>query len=165
MQRPVLYLGEINDSQEEAWRKTIAVFDERRQQYEQFSLFPSDRPVPADEVQALSLILNDLRLKHPRSFGDCWLGCMLWEELGLSSFWEARLKKDRGRVSWAKVLQLLVINRLCEPGSEFAVHRRWFLRSAMDELLSTDFAVWPTKIGCTAAWTAFYRTRMSSAAS
>ena len=34
-----------------------------------------------------------------------------------------------------------MINRLCDPGSEFAVHRSWFMRSAMDELLTTDFAV------------------------
>ncbi|MBI2114369.1 MAG: hypothetical protein HYT85_04700, partial [candidate division NC10 bacterium] len=28
VQRPVLYLGEINDSQREAWRKTIEVFED-----------------------------------------------------------------------------------------------------------------------------------------
>jgi hypothetical protein len=141
VQRQVLYLGEINDSQEAAWRKTIEVFDERKKQYEPFSLFPSDCPVPPDEVNALSVVLTGLRLRHPRSFGDCWLGCVLWDELGLSEFWDARLESQRGKVPWRKVLQLLVINRLCEPGSEFAVHRRWFLRSAMDELLTTDFAV------------------------
>jgi len=143
VQRQVLYLGEINDSQEAAWRKTIEVFDERKKQYAQLSLFPSDRPVPPDEVNALSVVLTDLRLRHPRSFGDCWLGCVLWDELGLSGFWEARprLGGQRGKVPWRKVLQLLVINRLCDPGSEFAVHRSWFLRSAMDELLATDFAV------------------------
>jgi len=141
VQRQVLYLGEINDSQEAAWRKTIEVFDERKKQYHQYSLFPADRPVPPGEVHALSLVLTEMRLMHPRSFGDCWLGCMLWEELGLSSFWEARLGQERGRVPWAKVLELLVVNRLCEPGSEFAVHRHWFLRSAMDELLGVDFAV------------------------
>ena len=141
VQRQVLYLGEINDSQEAAWRKTIQVFDERKKQYEQLSLFPSDRPIPPDEVNTLSVVLTDLRLRHPRSFGDCWLGCVLWDQLGLSEFWDARLESQRGQVPWRKVLQLLVINRLCEPGSEFAVHRHWFLRSAMDELLTTDFAV------------------------
>lgn len=30
--------------------------------------------------------------------------------------------------------------RLCEPGGEFAVHRHWFDRSALDELLRVDFA-------------------------
>lgn len=141
VQRQVLYLGEINDSQAEAWRKTIEVFDERKKQYEQFSLFPSDRPVPADEVNALSVVLAELRLHRPRSFGDCWLGCVLWDELGLSGFWDTRLGNLSGKVPWRKVLQLLVINRLCDPGTEFAVHRRWFLSSAMDELLVTDFAV------------------------
>jgi hypothetical protein len=141
VQRQVLYLGEINDSQEAAWRKTIEVFDERKKRYEPLSLFPSDRPIPSDEVNALSVVLTALRLRRPRSFGDCWLGCVLWDELGLSAFWDARLGRQRGKVPWRKVLQLLVINRLCDPGSEFAVHRRWFLRSAMDELLTTDFAV------------------------
>ena len=141
VQRQVLYLGEINDNQQAAWRKTIEVFDERKKQYEQLSLFPSDRPIPPDEVNALSLVLTDLRLRRPRSFGDCWLGCVLWDQLGLSGFWDARLESQLGKVPWRKVLQLLVINRLCDPGSEFAVHRSWFLRSAMDELLTTDFAV------------------------
>ena len=141
VQRQVLYLGEINDNQEAAWRKTIEVFDERKKQYEQLSLFPSDRPIPPDEVNALSVVLTDLRLRRPRSFGDCWLGCVLWDQLGLSGFWDAKLESQRGKVLWRKVLQLLVINRLCDPGSEFAVHRSWFLRSAMDELLATDFAV------------------------
>jgi len=140
-QRQVLYLGEINDGQEAAWRKTIDVFDEQKKETRQLSLFPSDRPIPPEEVNALSVVLTEMRLLHPRSFGDCWLGCLLWDELELSTFWDAKLGAERGRVPWAKVLQLLVINRLCEPGSEFAVHRRWFLRSAMDELLATDFAV------------------------
>ena len=140
-QRQVLYLGEINDSQEAAWRKTIAVFDERKKQYEPCSLFPSDRPIPPDEVNALSVVLTEMRLRRPRCFGDCWLGCLLWEELGLSWFWNGRLEHERGEVPWSKVLQLLVVNRLCEPGAEFFVHRRWFLRSAMDELLGCDFAV------------------------
>jgi len=38
-------------------------------------------------------------------------------------------------------LQLLVVNRLIAPGSEFHLHRHWFLSSAMDELLNTDFAI------------------------
>jgi hypothetical protein len=56
-------------------------------------------------------------------------------------FWEARLAGSREDVSWEKVLQLLVVNRLLDPGSEFRVHRQWFLTTAMDALLGTDFAV------------------------
>ena len=140
-QRQVLYLGEINDTQEAAWRKTIAVFDEQKNQSCEVSLFPSDRIIPPDQANALSVVLSEMRLVRPRSFGDCWLGCRLWEELGLQNFWREKLGGERGGVPWEKVLQLLAVNRLCEPGSEFAVHRSWFLRSAMDELLGVDFAV------------------------
>ena len=137
VQRHLLYLGEINDSQAAAWRKTIEVFDEHHQRYEQYTLFPADRPIPPDELNALSVVLSELRLLRPRAFGDCWLGCVLWEELGLSNFWDARLGNQPGEMPWRQVLQVLTVNRLCEPGSEFAVHRRWFARSAMDELLRT----------------------------
>jgi hypothetical protein len=137
----VLYLGEINDSQQAAWRKTISVFDEGRGRACELSLFPDDASVPADAVDAVSVVLSGMKLLRPRSFGDCWLGCLLWQKLQLDGFWQEKLGGDRGGVAWDKVIQLLAVNRLCDPGSEFAVHRRWFLGSAMDELLGCDFAV------------------------
>jgi len=140
-QRQVMYLGEINDSQELHWRKTLRVFDEDRGEHRQLELFPDDRVIPADALDAVSLRMLEFKLHRPRSYGDCWLGCVLWDELELGSFWESRLGSERGAVSWTKVLQVLVINRLIDPGSEFAVHRQWFLRSAMDELLGVDFEV------------------------
>jgi transposase len=140
VQRQVLYLGEISNSQEAAWRKSIEVFDEERQSSEQFCLFSSDKVISDDQVNALSLRLAEMRLLRPRSFGDCWLACLLWDELGLGSFWDARLGGDRAGVPWSRVLQVLAVNRLCDPMTEFAVHRRWFLGSAMDELLGLDFA-------------------------
>jgi carbonic anhydrase/acetyltransferase-like protein (isoleucine patch superfamily) len=33
VQRTVLYLGEIHDQQQTAWRKTLEVFDEQEQRY------------------------------------------------------------------------------------------------------------------------------------
>jgi transposase len=140
-QRQVLYLGEINDSQQEAWRKTLEVFDEDRRQYCELSLFPDDRPLPPGAADALCVKLDQMQLRRPRAFGDCWLGCWLWDTLHLSSFWNTQLFDERGDVPWARVLQLLVINRLIDPGSELRIHRQWFLRSAMDELLEVDFAV------------------------
>jgi transposase len=140
-QRTVLYLGEINDQQQRAWRKSIDVFDEERGASQQFSLFPDDRPVPEDAVDSLQVKLSGLELRRPRAFGNCWLASELWHELGLAEFWGRRLDSGREGVSWAKVLELLVVNRLIAPGSEFRLHREWFLASAMDELLGVDFAV------------------------
>jgi transposase len=141
VQRTVLYLGEINDSQQAAWRKTLTVFDEDKQESRNLSLFPDDRVVPAEAVDSLQVRLSGLELRRPRPFGNCWLASELWRELGLTEFWQERLPAGRETVSWEKVLRLLVVNRLLEPGSEFRVHRHWFVESAMDALLESDFAV------------------------
>jgi hypothetical protein len=141
VQRTVLYLGEINDQQQAAWRKTLEVFDEEQQRYTAMSLFPDDREVPADAIDSVQVKLSGLELRRPRNYGNCWLACQLWHQLGLDEFWQQRLPEAREAVSWEKVLQLLVVNRLLEPGSEFRVHRQWFVASAMDELLQADFAV------------------------
>ena len=141
VQRTVLYLGEINDSQQAAWRKTLTVFDEDRQENRNLSLFPEDRIVPVEAIDGLQVRLSGLELRRPRPFGNCWLASELWRELGLTQFWNERLPPGRESVSWEKVLRLLVVNRLLEPGSEFRVHRHWFVESAMDALLEADFAV------------------------
>src|SRR5437899_2455131 len=141
VQRMVLYLGEINDQQQAAWRKTLDVFDEGEQRYTTMSLFPEDREIPADALDSVQVKLSGLELRRPRTFGNCWMGCELWRQLGLDEFWQQRLPEGREAVSWEKVLRLLVVNRLLDPGSEFHVHRQWFVDSAMDELLETNFAV------------------------
>jgi transposase len=138
--RAVVYLGEINDSQQAAWRKTLEVFDEKQQEFATLSLFPDDREITAD-VDALRVKLGEMQLERPRAFGSCWLGCELWRQLKLDEFWQSKLPEGREAVPWEKVLRLLVVNRLLDPGSEFRVHRQWFDQTAMAELLGTNFAV------------------------
>jgi len=107
------------------------------------SVLDDDREIPAASSDSIQVRLSEMELRRPRAFGNCWLGCELWRQLGLEEFWEEKLaeKVQRETVSWAKVLQLLVVNRLIDPGSEFRVHRQWFDQSAMAELMQTDFAV------------------------
>ena len=140
-QRTVLYLGEVNDQQAGAWRRSLEVFDEDRQSSRTLSLFPEDREIPQDAVDGLQVKLSGLELRRARVFGNCWLACELWRQLSLDGFWQQRLPDGREAVSWEKVLQLLVVNRWIDPGSEWRLHRQWFLSSAMDELLGVDFAV------------------------
>ena len=140
-QRQVLYLGEINDSQQAGWRKTLEVFDEQQHRFTPLSLFAEDRLVPADAIDSVQVKLSQMKLERARPYGNCWLGCELWQQLQLDGFWTEKLPKGRGSVAWAKVLELLVVNRLIDPGSEFRVHRQWFDQSAMDVLLGQDFAV------------------------
>src|SRR6202047_4190905 len=140
-QRQVLYLGEINDSQQSAWRKTLDVFDEQQCRYTPLSLFPEDRPVPADAIDSVQVKLSQIKLERARQCGNCWLGCELWRQLQLDQFWAEKLPEGRESVAWAQVLELLVVNRLIDPGSEFRVHRQWVDQSAMDGLMGQDFAI------------------------
>ena len=141
VQRQVLFLGEINDRQEGAWRKTLEVFDEAEQRAARLSLFPEDREIPGDALDGVQVKLKEMELRRPRAFGNYWLGCELWQQLGLGAFWETRLGSGREAVGWAKVLELLVVSRLISPGSEFRLHWQGFDQSAMGDLLGTGFAV------------------------
>ena len=138
VQRQVLYLGEINASQREAWRKTIEVQDAGTRR--QVALFPAGS-MPVDDVDAIGVRLSELSLRRPRQWGACWLALQLWQELELDSFWRPRLARAQGNTPWLKVLKTLVAYRLIDPGSEWRLHRQWFDSSAMADLLDSDFAL------------------------
>jgi hypothetical protein len=140
-QRTVLYLGEINDLQQAAWRKSLEGLNEATQLTEQICLFPEDRDLPPEVLNGLQVKLSELTLQHPRVFGDCWLACRLWDELPLGPFWRERLPDGQAQVPWFKVLELLTVRQRVAPGSQWPLHRHWFVASAMDPLLEEDFAV------------------------
>jgi hypothetical protein len=138
VQRHVLYLGEINDSQRAAWQKSIEVFDEQQGQPRQCTLFPEDRTPAADDASAVQVRLNQLQLSRPRTWGACWLGDQLWRELQLDTFFAPRLGCSREGTDWEKVLRLLTLYRLLSPGSEWRLHRHWFGTTALADLLGVD---------------------------
>jgi hypothetical protein len=138
VQRHVLYLGEINDSQRAAWQKSIAVFDEQEGQVRQCALFPEDRAPSANDPLAVQVRLNQLQLSRPRTWGACWLGDQLWRELQLDTFFAPRLGCSREGTDWEKVLRVLTLYRLLSPGSEWRLHRHWFGTTALADLLGVD---------------------------
>src|SRR2546425_4253728 len=87
VQRHVLYLGEINSSQELAWRKSIEVFEDGAERSSTLSLFPADRceaVIPDESV--VRVRLSELRLCRPRQWGACWLVVKLWRGVGTGTF-------------------------------------------------------------------------------
>jgi transposase len=139
VQRPLLYLGEINDSQELAWRKSIAVLEEGAAAPRPLSLFPEDRCEGVlPDAAVVRLKLAELRLCRPRQWGGCWLAVNLWRELALDRFWAERLGPSRKGTRWHQVRLLLATYRLLAPGSEWRLHRQWFEGSAMADLLGED---------------------------
>jgi hypothetical protein len=124
VQRHVLYLGEINDRQELAWRRSIEVFDEGAARPRTLSLFPEDRCEGLlPDASIVRLKLSQVRLCRPRQWGACWLTLMLWRELKLDRFWAERLAASRKGTRWDAILVVLVAYRLLAPGSEWRLHR------------------------------------------
>jgi len=142
VQRQVLYLGEINDSQRESWCRVIEAFDEKTQQRTQLALFPAEKELPEYAAgYGVQVRLEAMELCRPRQFGACWLACHLYEQLALDQFWKDRLPDSREGTCWRHVLQTLVCYRLIDPGSEWRLHRLWFDQSAMGDLLGEDYAL------------------------
>jgi hypothetical protein len=138
VQRQVLYLGEINGSQREAWRKTIEVFEDGGATA-QMALFPEDRPVEINDEHVVKIRLKDVELRRPRQWGACWLACKLYEQLGLDKFFGERLPPSRKGTRWDLIVEALCCYQLMEPGSEWKLHRYWYEKSAMADLLGAGF--------------------------
>jgi hypothetical protein len=141
-QRHVLYLGEINDSQREAWWRSIDILENDRET-RTVSLFPEDRPVEPKQYDIIHVRVNQMRLEHPRQWGACWMALLLWDQLQLDRFWAEKLRPSREGTRWLNVLKILVCYRLIEPGSEWRLHRIWYGRSAIGDFLGEDNQVIP----------------------
>ena len=142
VERHVFYLGEINDSQREAWLKCIEAFDVESQQQTKLALFASERPVPMHATSyAVQVRLAEFSLHRPRQWGACWIFTLLWEQLKLEEFWRERLPASRESTCWYHVLMVLCGYRWMDPGSEWRLHREWYDKSAMGDWLDEDFAL------------------------
>lgn len=141
VQKTVLYLGEISDSQKKSWNKSIKVLNEQNKPVHKTLFALHDDDDICENIDAIPLRLSGMTLQKPRAFGDCWVGCKIWEQLGLDKFWSKRIDISQSPVAYSKVLKLLTVNRLIKPSSEFYVHHHWFDQTAMDFLLDCDFQV------------------------
>ena len=141
VQKHVLYLGEINDSQQQAWRRSIEVFEDTAPRPKTVALFPEDQLEGLEDNQIIHIRLKDLQLRRPRQWGACWLASHLYEQLQLDRFWAHRLPPSRKGTRWDHILQTIVCYRLIDPGSEWRLHRQWFETSAMADLLGENFSV------------------------
>jgi len=139
LQRHVLYLGEINSSQQAAWRKTIEIFESGSTKARTVALFPEERSPSVEDDKIVRIRLDQLELRRPRQWGACWLGSVVYQKLGLDEFWSERLLASRKGTRWDHVLQTLVTYRFVDPGSEWRLHREWFDKSAMADLLGGDY--------------------------
>jgi transposase len=136
VQKHVLYLGEINDSQQASWCKSLDIFRDGRR--EQLAIFPDDRtPPPLPEHEVVQIQLSKLKLSKPRQWGACWLACEMWDTLRLNDFWLPRLNISREGTDWLGIYKAQVIYALLDHGSEWRLHRDWYGKTALGDLLGT----------------------------
>ncbi len=103
------------------------------------ALFPEDRAdglLPDGSI--VRLRLSAMRLRRPRQWGACWLALRLWQRLDLDVFFAERLPRSRKGTRWDLAVFVLAAYRLISPGSEWRLHREWYGRTALGDLIGSD---------------------------
>ncbi len=127
-QETVAYLGEL-DAKARVKASALArhFLGERADQLDLFE----DR----SSVEIARVRVKEVRVERGRSFGDVWLGRLLWQSLELDRFCERTLSRGREKVVWSDVSMILVLARLCEPSSELHIAEDWYRRTALEDLI------------------------------
>jgi hypothetical protein len=134
-QHVVAHLGELNYDEERRWQRTV-IFYNRQGDTEQLRLFPDDDDIPLpDDPDIVRVRLREVGWANARRFGDVWLARWLWQYLGLDRIVERHVPQGKETIRPADIVAIEVINRLCQPCSEFALAEHWYASTALDDLL------------------------------
>jgi transposase len=134
-QHIIAHLGELNHDQERRWQRT-ATFYNQQGDVQQLRLFPDDdgAPLPAD-ADVVRIRLDSVGWSNGRRFGDVWLARWLWHYVGLDAIVARHLPQGKETVPPADIVAIEVINRLCQPCSEFALAEHWYAATGLEDLL------------------------------
>jgi hypothetical protein len=142
--------------------KAIEVLDEDAGHSRTMALFAEDRcaavPLWYPTRPSSSFACRRCGYVGRGNGAPCWVAGQLWEALQMGQFWAAHLPPSRKGTQWDQVLQVLVAYRLIAPGSEWKLHRDWFGKSAMADLLGRT-SDWQRRISFTPATTICCSTR------
>jgi hypothetical protein len=140
-QHVVAHLGELNCEQERRWQRTV-VFHNRQGDAEQLRLFPDDDLLPLpDDPDVVRIRLGSVGWTNARRFGDIWLARWLWHFVDLDRIVDRHVPPGKEDVRPADIVAIEVINRLCQPCSEFALAEHWYASTALEELLGVPDAL------------------------
>ena len=141
-QRIVAHLGELNDDQERRWQRTVAFYN-RHGEVQELRLFADDNQVPiSDDPNVVRVRLDKVGWSNGRRFGDVWLAHWLWQLLQLDQIVAHHVPQGKETIAPADMVAIEVINRLCQPHSEFALAEHWYASTGLEDLLGVpDSAV------------------------
>lgn len=140
-QNVVAHLGELNHDQERRWQRTVTFYN-RQGDAQQLRLFPDDDEIPLpDDPDVVRIRLGSVGWRNGRRFGDVWLAHWLWRYVGLDKIVARRLPQGKETVAPADMVAIEVINRLCQPCSEFALAEHWYASTGLEDLLGVPDSV------------------------
>jgi len=76
-----------------------------------------------------------VRMERSRRFGDVWLALEILKKLGLSQLLEELLPDVHPKIPWARLAEVLIVSRFCEPSSELHIAEEFYQSSALADLL------------------------------
>jgi len=123
-QRIVSYLGDMDEAGRlgihHAVEKDLSV---------QESLFDVTLPEWAE------VNVRKVRTERSRRFGDVWLALEMIKKLGLGELFDGMMPDIHPKISWARLAEVLVISRFCEPSSELHIAEQFYRKSALSDLM------------------------------
>ena len=91
---------------------------------------------PSEDPPSWATInINRVSVERLRSFGDVYLGLLLWGKLGFAGFCQERIPSGREEIPWHLMVSILVLARFCSPSSELQIAEVWYDKTALDDFL------------------------------
>lgn len=101
--------------------------------------FEPDLFKPPEAVPAWATVdIHGIQVERLRSFGDVYLGLLLWNKLGLADFCREHMPSNREAVPWWIMAAVLVLARFCAPSSELQISEFWYGKTALDDMLGVS---------------------------
>jgi hypothetical protein len=136
-QRVIAYLGNL----EEPVRRGLLLAAGGDDVLAQLPL-PGTEPPAAARVDPewVEVDVKRVRIERSRAFGGAWVGLQVAERLGLPAFLREQVRTGGEEIPWPLMALVLVLGRLCHPGSELSLAEQGYERTALAELLGVPAA-------------------------
>jgi hypothetical protein len=134
-QRVISYLGNLD----EPLRRGVLIAAGGPDLAAQLPLPGVDAPA-AEDAEWVEVDVKRVRIERSRAFGGAWVALRVAEQLGLPEFLNQTVARRCEEIPWPLMAMVLVVGRLCEPGSELSLAEQGYERTALPELLGIPVA-------------------------
>jgi transposase len=123
-QRIVSYLGDMD----EAGRLGVHHVVDKDLSVQE-SLFDATLP------EWVEVNVRKVRTERSRRFGDVWIALELIKKLCFGELLDRVMPETHPKISWARLAEVLIVSRFCEPSSELHIAEHFYRKSALSDLM------------------------------